>query len=233
MILDGTSVMSRRRVALVVQDVRRRPVTWAFAERESYESWRGVLGPLSAAGIEPRFVVCDGQKGLLKAIRSVWPRIVIQRCLLHVMRQAKLWLTQHPKTEAGQALLHLVRRLFAIRTKRQRRRWLRAYRGWLRRHHAFLKQRTYHPTAPRRWWYTHRKLRAVRSLLTNSLGDLFCYTRYPEIPRTTNHVEGGINSRLKDLYRRHRGLSLERKTILTAWYLTSRQASEKPTRNFL
>lgn len=233
LILDGTSVVKHQRVVLVVQDVRRWPVTWAFAERESFDSWWRVLDALRAAGIEPRFVVCDGHTGLLKALRLIWPDVLIQRCLIHVARQARLDLTQHPKTDAGQALLHLVRQLTAIRTRRQRRRWLRAYRHWLRRHETFLKQRTLNPTGLRRWWYTHRKLRAVRSLLNNSLPDLFHYIRYPEIPRTTNHVEGGINSRLKDLFRRHRGLSLDRKTTLTAWYLSSRQPTQKPTRDFL
>lgn len=224
LILDGTSVVKHRRVVLVAQDRdRRQPVTWMFAERESFESWRQILSTASAAGVEPGFVVCDGQKGLLKALRAIWPYVLIQRCLLHVVRQARLWLTQHPKTQAGQELLILVRALPSIRTRRQRRRWQRAYRRWLRRHDVFLKQRTQHPFQPRRWWYTHRKLRAVRSLLNNSLSDLFHYIRHPEIPRTTNHVEGGINSRLKDLYRRHRGLSLEHKTVLTACYLVSRQ----------
>ena len=233
-ILDATSVQKHRRVTLVVEDSARRcPVAWQFAERENYASWQRLLRALQGTGLAPAFAVCDGQKGLLKALREVWPAIGIQRCLLHVVRQARLWLTQHPQTPAGQELLVLVRALPRVRTKRQRRRWLRVYRHWLHRHDEFLKQRTHHPAEPRRWWYTHRKLRAVRSLLTHSLPDLFRYTRYPEIPRTTNHVEGGINSRIKDLYRRHRGLALDRKTLLTAWYLASRQTREKPTRDFL
>jgi len=225
--------MKHQRVVLVAQDVRRYPVTWAFAERETFDGWWQVLKGLRAAGIEPRFVVCDGHTGLLKALRIIWPCALIQRCLIHVVRQARLGLTQNPKTPAGQALLDLVKRLLKIRTRRQRRRWLRAYRLWLCRYDAFLRQRTLNPSGPRRWWYTHRKPRGVRSLLNNSLPNLFHFIRYPEIPRTTNHVEGGINSRIKDLFRRHRGLSLNRKTILTAYYLSSRQPPQKPTRDFL
>lgn len=231
LILDATHVIGNRYVVLVVQDIRRYPVTWAFAERETFESWWRVLDALRAAGMEPRFVVGDGHTGLLKALRLIWPQVLIQRCLLHVMRQARLDLTQNPRTLPGQALLDLVKRLREVRTRRQRRRWHRAYRQWLCRHDAFLKERTVNPAGPRRWWYTHRKLRAVRSQINNSLPDLFHYIRYPEIPRTTNHVEGGINSRLKDLFRRHRGLSATRKITLTAWYLHSRQTTQKPTRN--
>lgn len=233
LVLDATTVVKQTWVVLIAQDAQRRqPVSWQFAVRESYGAWRGFLQSLAQAGIHPHCVVCDGQKGLLKAIHAVWPETLIQRCLVHVVRQAKAWLTQHPKTPAGQALLARVRTLFAVRTKRQRRRWLRAYRSWRRRYEGFLKQRSTHPTEPKRWWYTHRKLRAVHSLIRNSLPDLFTYTRYPMIPRTSNHVEGGINSRLKDLFRHHRGLSPDRKIVLTAWYLAVRQG-QKPTRNFL
>jgi hypothetical protein len=51
------------------------------------------------------------------------------------------------------------------------------------------------------------------------------------VPRTTNHVEGGINSRLKDLFRIHRGISVQKKIALAAWYLYYRQDERKSTRN--
>lgn len=231
LVLDATSIQPRRKVVLVAQDVRRFTVSWAFAERESHASWSVLLTTLQQQGITPRFVVCDAHPGFLKALREVWPQALIQRCLIHVVRQAKLWLTQHPKTPAGRRLRLLVNALPQARTAAQQVRWLRVYQHWLRHYDAFLKQRTQNPEGPRRWWYTHRRLRAVRSLLSNSVADLFHFVRDPEIPRTTNHVEGGINSRIKDLFRRHRGLSINRKTTLTALYLSSRQTPQKPTRN--
>lgn len=232
MAMDGVGIVSRSLVALVVQDPERhQPITWRFAPLESYDQWVETLRPLHEAGIQPTYVVCDGQRGLLKAILIIWPQVKVQRCLIHVVRQARSWLTRKPKTPAGQSLLYLVKDLLLIRTRRQRRRWLRRYRRWLKRYTAFLKERTIHPGTKRRWWYTHRKLRAVRSLITNSLPHLFTFVRYPEVPRTSNHVEGGINSRLKDLFRVHRGIGKDRKRILTAWYLAVRQG-QKPTRNF-
>lgn len=231
-VLDGLGIVSRRLVVLVIQDpLHRQPISWTFASHESYEHWLGALYPLRKAGINPTYAVCDGQRGLLKALSAVWPNIKLQRCLIHVIRQARAWLTQRPKTPAGQVLLCLVKDLLMVRTRRQRRRWIRRYRRWLTRYDNFFKERTYSTGVKRRWWYTHRKLRAVRSLITNSLPYLFTFVRYPEVPRTSNHVEGGINSRLKDLMRIHRGLPPERKRILVAWYLATRQG-QKPTRNF-
>lgn len=233
LVLDATSVVKHLVVALVGQDGgARKPVSWDFAPRESFESWWLFLRPLAEYGLKPDTVVSDGQKGLLKAIRAVWPEARSQRCLIHVTRQAKLWLTKYPQTRAGQELLWLVKGLLSVRTRRQKRRWLKHFGRWCRKHDHFLKERTPHPSEPKKWWYTHRRLRAVRSLLKNALPDLFRFIGHPEVPRTTNHVEGGINSRLKELLRRHRGLSPQRKRVLVSWYLALRQG-QKPTRNVL
>lgn len=68
---------------------------------------------------------------------------------------------------------------------------------------AFLRERTVHHEYAKRYGYTRRKLRGVHSLRLTREHDLFSYTRLPEVPRTTNHVESGINSRTKNLYRIH------------------------------
>lgn len=228
-ILDGTGVVKRHAVVLIAQNPARSvPIGWQFAEREKFETWVAFLTKLRLWGVAPSFVVCDGQRGLLAAIRLVWPQTLIQRCIIHVNRQVRIWLTQRPKTPAGKKLLLLMRTLMQVRTRRQKRRWMRTFRKWCKKHEAFLKERTHHPTEPKRWWYTHRKLRATRSLIKNSIPDLFRFVSNPEIPRTSNHVEGGVNSRLKELLRSHRGVSAQKKLIITSSYLAHRQR-QKPT----
>ena len=227
-ILDGVYLSGREHVALICRTLTAR-LSWCFAMRESWLSWMTFLQTLPA----PDVAVIDGQKGLLAAIPSLWPQTKIQRCLVHIERLARAKLTRQPKTSAGKGLLSLVQGLFTVRTKRQRRRWLRAYRRWERQHATFLKERSYgEPSAgkKRRWWYTHRNIRAARSLIRNALPHLFTFVRYPQVPRTTNHVEGGINSRLKELVHRHRGLSPDRKQALVATFLTQRN-TKKPPRN--
>lgn len=227
LIVDAVSLEPRCLMALIGR-TRRRVVQWTFAERESFESWSYFYSRLPA----PSAMVCDGRKGLLLASRARWTNVKIQRCLIHIVRQANLWITQRPKTLAGQDLRILVRGILSIRTRRQKRRWIRQWRHWHRKYRKFLNERSYGDSihGKRSWWYTHRKLRAVRSLIRNSLPDLFTFVGHPEIPRTSNHVEGGINSRLKELLHRHRGLSLERKQVLTAHFLHQKQI-QKPPRN--
>jgi len=229
LVLDGTSIVKRVCMFLIAGDGDcARPVSWMDCPRECYDSWVAFLRDLSSCRITPEYVVCDAQRGLLKAISEVWPQAKIQRCLIHVVRQACIWLTQNPQTRAGRELLALVKELPHIQTKRQKRRWVRKFWGWYRRHEAFLKERSYSPSG--KWWYTHRRLRGTRSLLKNAIPDLFRFVTDPSVPKTSNHVEGGLNARLKELFRCHRGFSLQKKLILAAWYLATRQG-QKPTLN--
>jgi transposase-like protein len=186
---------------------------------------------LKVHGVEPKVIVCDGQKGLIKAIHEVWPQTIIQRCLIHISRQAKAWLTQNPKAEAGQELRLIVKKLTDIETETEKIIWLKSFDDWQKKYDYFLKEKTRHPIMEKNWWYTHKKLRAIRSLLKNSLDNLFVYLNDPRVPKTSNDVEGGINSRIKDLLRIHRGLIPKHQQVLASWYLAKRQG-QKPTRNF-
>jgi hypothetical protein len=227
-ILDGVYLSGRENAALICRTMAAQ-LSWMFAERETLASWLAFLKKLPT----PYAAVIDGQKGLLAAIQRLWSQTKIQRCLVHIERLARIKLTRHPKTTAGRELLKLVQGLFTVRTRRQRRRWLRAYRRWERCHSSFLKERSYgEPKAgkKRAWWYTHRNIRAARSLIRNALPHLFTFVRHPQIPRTTNHVEGGVNSRLKELVHRHRGLPQDRKQVLVAEHL-ARKIGQKPPRN--
>lgn len=94
-------------------------MSWLFAERESFASWLLFLQCLP----EPDTAVIDGQKGLLAAIQCLWPLAKIQRCIVHIEGLARIKLTRQPKTSAGKELLALVKRLFSVRTSKQRGRW--------------------------------------------------------------------------------------------------------------
>ena len=63
---------------------------------------------------EPKYVVCDGKNGLIKAIKSVWFNIKIQRCLFHVWMNVRQKLALNSETQAGQELLCLSRELLKI-----------------------------------------------------------------------------------------------------------------------
>ena len=76
--------------------------------------------------------------------------------------------------------------------------------------------------------YTHQRVRAAyQSLLSLHRRDLlFTYLQPPpttidpdNLAATTNSLEGGINAPIKELARRHRGLSLPHQRTVMDWWL--------------
>jgi hypothetical protein len=206
-------------------------VAWLWVPYESSTYWAELFRLLSP----PTYVVCDGQKGLLRALALCWPTTVVQRCRFHAWLNVKAKLTLHPMSRAGCELLQLTRDLQRVRTRRQARRWKRKLKLWHRKHKAFVNERTVKPhpkPRERRWRYTHERTRSAYRQLDKIKGDLLhsSYRRDPRLPSTTNHVEGGINSQLRTKIKLHRGMINEHQMVLVNWYLYTRTEGRKPTR---
>jgi len=71
--------------------------------------------------------VCDGQKGMIKAIKLRWPGVIIQRCQFHVIHQVNILLTKYPETLAAQTFKKLVGSIILVKTKDDLKIWLIAY----------------------------------------------------------------------------------------------------------
>lgn len=232
-ILDGIHVGS---LVCLIARTTGYIIAWHWVLYESSNTW----GELLQAIPTPAFAVCDGQKGILLAIARCWPETKIQRCTFHIWLNVRSKLTLSPKTAAGQDCLRLTRALWQIRTEDDVRAWEQRFQAWERQYGDFVKQRTYvRDPKPnqRRWWYTHGRLRSAYRQLKKLQDDqqLFTYADNPDprLPRTTNHMEGGINSQLRTKLKLHRGLSDEHQRRLVEWYLYSRTERQKPPRNFL
>ncbi len=205
-------------------------VFWMFSRQETLLAWHGFITKIP----KPRALVCDGQSGLFAAVKALWADVPVQRCLAHIQRLGIQKLTLKPRTAAGLELLKLVYRLHGVKTPADRAEWHRDFAAWDAQWEDFLRERTcgIHPNGRKTWWYTHRRIRGMRNTLKQSMNNLFVYLDYPGVPSTTNLVEGGINSRLKELLHRHRGMSLEHRKVVVAHFLKSRNVPRKPTRNF-
>lgn len=226
LICDGIHTDGRFEVVLIVR-TKTAPIFWCAVPYESYHVWVSVFSQLP----RPKAVVGDGQKGMIAAIFFCYPGIPFQRCIAHVERLVRLRVSCHPTTRAGYELLRLSTGLKYVWTRRQKRRWLRSFRRWSKRYKKTITEKTtvMLPGGRKSWRYTHGRLHSAYSLINNSLPNLFTYVGHWDIPRTSNHVEGGINSRIKELIHRHRGLTGGKKKIIAFHYLLKRQ--EKPTRN--
>ena len=235
-LLDGI------RIGGLVNLIARTPehvIDWHWAGWESSYTWEKLLNKLPA----PAVVVCDGQKGILLAIARCWPETRIQRCIFHVWQNIRVKLTLHPQTEAGRELLSLSKILLqGIATKEGAQQWQAELADWEQQYGSFIRERTYAQNpkpGQRKWRYTHERVRSAYRQLAKLLRDdqLFTYldetlTTEP-IPRTTNHVEGGINSQLRTKLKLHRGLNQTHQQRLVEWYLYGRTKDQKPPRKCL
>ena len=229
LVLDGT-VISKTTVLVIAYDtISDQPLAWSFVSRERFDVWHTLLVHISAH-YQPHAIVSDGQKGLRKAIKALFPHIPHQRCLAHIIRLSLAWLTRNPQTLAGQELRMLVRNLAQVKTPFFANTWSHSFMTWNARYESFLKDKSVNPATGRRW-YTHRKLRAVRSLIAHALPNLFFFTTDRYIPNTTNAVEGGINAILAELLHRHRGITEQQKKTLVTRFLYARRRRKLPTRN--
>ena len=60
---------------------------WAGTGGEGAKFWMSVLTDLRNRGINDTFfVVCDGLKGLPEVVSNVWPRAIVQTCIIHLIR---------------------------------------------------------------------------------------------------------------------------------------------------
>lgn len=229
LILDGTWISKQKLLSLAFEYLSSQPLAWSFDDYESYASWKELL-----LEIRLRFnvmaVVSDGQKGLRKAIKEVFPEALHQRCLAHVIRLSLAWLTRNPKTKAGEDLRNIILTLSKAKTKIEAGIWKKSFELWDEYYDSFLQQKSLNPITGINW-FTHKKLRAVRSLIKNALPDLFWFLEDRLIPNTTNAVEGGINSPVSELLRRHRGITEKQKELLVSDFLRARRERDSSTRN--
>lgn len=218
---DGIKIGYNLVVLIAYEVISGQPLRWAFVPRERFDTWQWFLLPI-AQRHDVYAVVSDGQKGLKKALLGLFPHAWHQRCMAHVMRLALAWLTKNPQSSAGKELRMLVLSMTRCITQHDARVWRRSFANWQEAHDTFLCEKSANPKTGR-GWYTHKKLRAVRSLIANALSNLFRYTERKRIPRTTNDLEGGINSPLRERLGRHRGITLIQKVILVSEYLYRRR----------
>jgi putative transposase len=228
-VLDGTAI-SKTTVLIVAYDtISNQPLAWSFVSHEKFDVWHALLIHISASH-KPHAIVSDGQKGLLKAVKTIFPNVPHQRCLAHIIRLSLAWLTRNPQTLAGLELRILIRNLALVKTPVEASAWRASFLLWNVHYESFLKEKSVNPATNRKW-YTHRKLRAVRSLVLNALPNLFWFTGDANIPNTTNTVEGGINAVLAELIHRHRGITEQQKKALVRRFLYARRKKKSPTRN--
>ena len=208
--------LSRNLIVLICCS-EERVVSWYMVQAETSAAWQALLSPIPA----PDVVVTDGGSDFAKALKKVWPRTRIQRCVFHAFCQVKRYTTSKPRLQAGRELYALAVELLHIENLKQADWWVERYLEWCRFWVDFLEETT---VIDGKREFTHERLRKARSSLSRlvSAGTLFTYLDYEltvegSLPATNNRIEG-LNSQLRALLRNHRGLSELRRVKVVFWW---------------
>jgi len=181
-----------------------------YANKEGFKSTHPWFRRLKEQGLNPLYIVMDGEKSVIRAITMTWPKTTIQRCLYHIQREGMRWLRTYPKTTAGRELRSLLRTLCNIRSVKERDQFVESYKAWVAKYRDFVKSLPATNIA-------FKDLKRTMVLINNALPNMFHYLKELNIPATTNVLES-FYSRLKADYQRHRGLSQKNKIHYLKWY---------------
>jgi len=188
-----------------------------IATRRSSAAWTALLEQVCA----PAVLVSDGGSGLPSALRRCWPETAHQRCIFHLQMNITRHLTRHPRTSAGQALRRLAMDLSGVRDETAAIEWQLQLEQWWQAFGHLTRERTMFRNG--QWGFTHDRLRKAWLLLrlVARRQTLFTHIVYGT-PRTTSALESP-NAQIRDLLRRHRGMSEEHRRRAVEWFLTLRE----------
>jgi hypothetical protein len=180
-------------------------VLWIkFIESETKSEYQEGLEYLIKNNYEILSVTIDGRIG----IKEVFMDYPVQICQWHFQVNILRKTTLNPRTDLGRNLKYIATHFINQRWTKQQ--FQDAVTILNEAYWEFLGQRN------ESGQFAHRRLRsAMRSIKTN-INNLFAFQDYPEqnIPNTTNHLDGGINPKIKKLVYDHRGLNKTRRNKL-------------------
>ena len=196
---------------IVIDNLSNQVIASRYCTRENYATAHSIFKELLDKQTNPTAITTDGNTSVIRAIKTVWPNTVIQRCLVHIQRQGLSWLRRYPKSQPAKDLRSLLLVVTNIKDHEQKQTFINAFNNWERKYGKTVLSL---PTSGK----VYSDLQKTRSLIIHALPNMFHYLEDPDIASTTNKIEGYF-SRLKELYRRHRGLSKKHREKYFQWYI--------------
>jgi len=213
-IVDGTILRrkSGEAVYAVMGSSNHELLYGAYGIREGAKDLQRVYGMLAQAGLHPKSATIDGNPQQAKYLSLQWPQVLLQRCIVHVQRQGLRWCRRNPKRTDAKHLRRLFLDLTLVKTPVQQECFIRQVNQWDQRFGHLIRQ-------ARRitggWVFSDLALAA--RMIVRSLPDLFHFVHDAEISSSTNPLEGYF-SRVKEKYRRHRGLARRHRERYFQWH---------------
>ena len=193
-------------------------ISHSYIQKENFQDVYPWLLGLQANGLDPDYITVDGERSVIRAIKMVWPKVKIQRCLYHIQHEGMRWLRSYPKTQAGCDLRYLLSKLCCIRSFKEQNNFIESFNHWTNLYQNFV-------LSLPKINISFKDLKRTIGLIKNAIPDMFYYLKDQNIHSTTNALES-FHSRLKADYRRHRGLSKNSKINYLSWYCYLKNSSK-------
>ena len=205
LILDATFFKRIFGVLVVRAPHLKKNIYWKEIAGETINEYLETRIAVEKMGFKIKAVIIDGRPG----VRNLFLDVPVQMCHFHQKQIINRYLTLRPKLQAAIELRAITANL--CHTNKEK--FTHILDLWHEKWVDFLKERTINHDNPRRWFYTHKRVRSAYRSLNSNLPYLFTYKDYPdlEIPNTTNSLDGYF-SHLKELTRIHRGAKRELKS---------------------
>jgi pentatricopeptide repeat protein len=186
-------------------------IAHTYRHRENYESAYQLFREMMDRGLQPKAITIDGNTSVIRALKDVWSGIIIQRCITHIQRQGLAWLRRYPKLQASKDLRKILLTLTDVKDEQSKDLLIGRFYRWEKQYGRFVLSL---PSKDK----VYGDLQRTRSLILHALPDMFHYLDDPFIAATTNKLEGYF-SRMKEIYRKHRGMSKKHRGNYFAWYI--------------
>lgn len=225
LIIDGTYFKGNLCLIIYRDDNIKFTQLYRLTDGEWLDEIREDLENLIGLGVAIESITCDGHRSILKAAKKACKGVIIQRCIIHIQRMCRIWLTQTPQSQAGIELLRIVHVLHNISNWDQWGYWIVSLIHWYERHQDFVNEKSFNSITGR-YWFTHKMVRRSFITIKKALPNMFHYLDNPRIPKSTNGLESYFGH-LKDNLSIHRGLSPNHRKSFIKWYLYFRNRDNK------
>ena len=110
---------------------------------EYYHEIKEDIDNLLGLNIKIESITCDGHRAILKAIKQSCKDVILQRCVVHIERECRIWLTTNPKSIAGLELLRIVKKLSLITHHHQSQEWIIELYNWYEQHKNYINEKSF------------------------------------------------------------------------------------------
>lgn len=190
---------------------------YRFGRKEIFSEIQEDLINLRLLGINIGSITSDGHSAILKAIRLLPFTVIHQRCVVHIQREASIWLRKRPINQASIDLKEIVNLISIIKNINDKKVWIDMFNKWYIQYEPYIKEKAFSEKT-NRWWYRHKDLRRAAIMIKNAIPNMFHYLDDPSIQKSTNSIESFFGH-LKDTISIHRGLSRKNRKAFIHWYL--------------